>query len=81
MKLKPDIDFLEKVLASLEVQKRSADWQKDGGQYIPYPASWLNAGCWDDEVVVSVSHPPNTELPPGVSSMEEWERIKAERMR
>jgi len=27
----------------------SADWKKEGGKYIPYPASWLNAKGWEDE--------------------------------
>lgn len=27
----------------------SAEWTKDGGKYIPYPASWLNAQGWNDE--------------------------------
>lgn len=38
------------LLTSLEKQKRSADWQKDGGQYVPYPATWLNGARWEDEI-------------------------------
>lgn len=26
----------------------SESWQKDNGKFIPYPASWLNGGRWDD---------------------------------
>jgi len=51
MKLKGDEIFLDAVLDSLEKQKRSTDWKKDDGQYIPYPASWVNGGMWQDEVV------------------------------
>jgi hypothetical protein len=47
VKLQPPIDT---VLSVLEVQRRSRDWVKDGGQYIPYPATWLNAKGWLDEV-------------------------------
>jgi len=25
-------------------------WEKDGGQYVPYPATWLNQERWEDEV-------------------------------
>jgi hypothetical protein len=24
-------------------------WRKDGGQFIPNPATWLNQGRWDDQ--------------------------------
>lgn len=35
--------------AALERDKRSRDWQRDDGAYIPYPASWLNGRRWEDE--------------------------------
>lgn len=41
---------LQTLLDALEVQKRSNDWLKDGGQYIPYPAKWLNKRRWEDAV-------------------------------
>lgn len=41
---------LENLLTALEAQKRGADWQKEGGRFIPHPATWLNASRWDDEV-------------------------------
>ena len=46
---------LETMLAALEVQKRSRDWLKGGGQYIPYPATWLNQRRFEDEEAISVS--------------------------
>lgn len=39
---------LPEVLKSIEVQKRSEQWQKDGGQFIPNPATWLNQKRWED---------------------------------
>lgn len=42
-KLKPDSSLQAVILKAIEAQKRSPDWQKDKGQYIPYPATWLNA--------------------------------------
>lgn len=45
--IRPSLDDL---CAALECQKRSPQWQKDGGQYIPYPSTWLNAGRWEDEI-------------------------------
>ena len=38
------------ILAALSKQKQLADWKKEKGRYIPEPASWLNAGRWDDEI-------------------------------
>jgi phage repressor protein C with HTH and peptisase S24 domain len=37
------------ILAAIEAQKSSEQWMKDGGQYIPNPATWLNQGRWDDQ--------------------------------
>lgn len=48
-KLHVDIDLLAKILAALAWQKRTDDWQRDGGRYIPNPATWLNGGRWEDE--------------------------------
>lgn len=40
----------EKILIAIESQKKSKQWIKDGGQFIPHPTTWLNQGRWDDEV-------------------------------
>lgn len=37
------------MLAKVELLKKSSGWKKDGGQFIPYPASWVNAEGWEDE--------------------------------
>ncbi|MFA5378130.1 MAG: hypothetical protein WC455_20425 [Dehalococcoidia bacterium] len=39
----------EVLIASLKLQKKSEQWKKDNGQFIPLPATWLNQGRWDDE--------------------------------
>jgi len=49
-KLKPDDDLMAKIMRGLERWKQSTDWLKDNGQYIPYPASWLNGRRWEDEI-------------------------------
>lgn len=41
--------LLATVLNALEKQKRSESWIKDGGKFIPYPATWLNGKRWEDE--------------------------------
>lgn len=49
-KLKPDEELLETMLASIDKQKQSAQWQENGGQYIPHPRTWLHQRRWEDEV-------------------------------
>ena len=48
-KLRPNDELFASILAGLERAKVSYDWQKEGGKYIPYPATWLNAKGWEDE--------------------------------
>lgn len=49
-KLKPNDDLLEIMLSSINAWKLSDQWTKDGGQYIPHPATWLNGRRWEDEL-------------------------------
>lgn len=48
-KFKPDTELLNSMLKALEIQRRSDQWNRDGGQYIPNPATWLNQKRWEDE--------------------------------
>ena len=34
---------------AISVQRKSAQWQKEGGRYIPNPANWLNQRRWEDQ--------------------------------
>mgnify|MGYP001594451614 CR=1 FL=1 len=38
-----------KVLEAVQAAQRSAAWTKDGGQFIPHPATWLHQERWLDE--------------------------------
>ena len=51
-RLAPDKELFETIMAALRLQKQSAEWKRDGGQFIKYPATWLNNGCWNDEMTV-----------------------------
>jgi hypothetical protein len=48
--LRIDDPLLTEILLSLELACKSEDWMKDGGKYIPYPASWLRAKGWLDVI-------------------------------
>jgi hypothetical protein len=48
-KLRPDAALLARMMAALDWQRRSDQWMRDGGQFIPHPATWLNAKRWEDE--------------------------------
>ena len=49
-KLRPDAALASVILAALERQKCSDRWQRDGGQYIPDPTTWLNGRRGEDEL-------------------------------
>lgn len=48
-RLAPSLDLCRTMADALEKDKQSRAWQKNGGEYIPYPASWLNGRRWEDE--------------------------------
>lgn len=48
-KLSPDTQALQAILAGIERDRRSEQWLRDGGQFIPHPATWLNGRRWEDE--------------------------------
>ena len=49
-KRKPSQALLDKMLTAIEAATHSDDWRKDGGQFIPHPATWLNQERWEDEL-------------------------------
>lgn len=55
-KLKVGSELLDSILKAIEAQKQTTDWQKEAGAFIPYPASWLNARRWEDELEAGISN-------------------------
>lgn len=49
-KLKPDETLLQTMLEALDRWKASDQWTRDGGQFVPHPATWINGKRWEDEV-------------------------------
>lgn len=72
-KLAPDDALRQCVLKALNRAKSDPEWQREGGRYIPHPATWLNAARWLDEPVRIVSQVPAVEVwtPPPPPTAEE----------
>lgn len=61
-KRKPTRALLDTMLKALREQAQSAQWQKDAGQFIPHPATWLNDGRWQDEDGVALAASANPQV-------------------
>lgn len=57
--LRPNEQLVDAILVAIERAKTSADWLKSDGQFVPYPASWLRARGWEDEL--ALTSPERTE--------------------
>ena len=56
-KRKPDDALVSRILGALENQKAGDDWTREGGRFIPHPATWLNGARWEDEASHSLLTP------------------------
>lgn len=50
-KIKNLKDEMPLILEALERFKASKGWQKDNGQFIPHPTTWINQERWKDEQI------------------------------
>lgn len=48
-RIKGIANLMPTILAALENQKKSDQWQRDGGRYIPNPKTWINQERWNDQ--------------------------------
>jgi len=48
--LKLPRDLLPKILQAISKQTKSFEWQKDDGQFIPHPNTWINGKRWEDDI-------------------------------
>ena len=54
-KLNPSAELQKIMLETLMKQKKSEQWNRDNGKFIPYPATWINQRRWEDEINVEDS--------------------------
>lgn len=57
-KINPDAELFAAIMSAIEWQSKSEDWTKEGGRFIPHPATWLNQKRWEDE---QTTKPPMTK--------------------
>lgn len=54
VQVSPDQSLFDRICMAIESAKRCSQWQRDGGRYIPHPATWLRREGWADEHQVAV---------------------------
>ncbi len=59
------------LVTAIQKQTQSIQWQKENGQFIPNPATWLNQGRWDDEPI-----PINGSVAAGERDVREYQSEK-----
>ena len=67
--LNPSDQLFAIILESLEKWKKSSQWTKEDGEYIPYPEKWLREGMWESEIKPAANKKQNFE---GVQYSEEF---------
>lgn len=70
-KYKPDDALTDTMIQAVEATKKTDQWQRDGGQFIPHPATWLNQRRWEDEVPQPVTTPAGPTL--ASRGLEDWD--------
>lgn len=52
---KIDPSLHNRIIEAIKLAKKTDDWRKEGGKFIPYPASYLRGERWDDELEADLS--------------------------
>lgn len=78
------ISLTEQIVVAVNRSRGSFDWTKEGGAFIPHPATWLNRRSWEDEVFEPVDENRQPDLPDRTEEMgpckteERFAKIRAE---
>lgn len=46
--LRPGAETQQRILGALAAQRECVQWQREGGRYVPHPATWLRQRRWED---------------------------------
>jgi hypothetical protein len=52
-KLNPSLELQTTIYSAIDRLQITEDWKKQNGQFIPYPATWLNAMGWEDQITAT----------------------------
>lgn len=52
LKINPSEKEFSEIMAALDRNKKTEQWEKDKGRFIPYAATWLNQERWKDEIKI-----------------------------
>ena len=66
---------LDVLLSAIESQKKSAQWNKDDGRFIPHATTWLNGKRWEDQMPMDTSIPKGASGRLGDAEMEAIRRV------
>lgn len=69
---------VEVLLKALENHKKSSQWLKDNGVYIPHPTTWLNQRRWEDVLPEDKSIPKGASGQLGEAELEAIRRVLKE---
>lgn len=61
-RLKPDDTLFDDIMMGLRRARASVEWKREGGRFIPHPATFLNQGRWEDEYLPSEQKPTKRDL-------------------
>lgn len=76
--IKPDKALIVQIMDAVREQMTTAQWTKEGGQYIPNPATWLNQGRWDDDIEIKIEKTTATPAGKPVRAQQYAQRTYAE---
>ena len=49
-RLKPSVGLAGQIVTAVKAYKRTDQWLKDNGSFIPFPSTFLNQARWEDEI-------------------------------
>ena len=48
---------MQTILTAVETWRKTDDWTKDGGKFVPLPATYIRGKRWEDELPKATARP------------------------